>query len=109
MTPLPEKTCSIDKLITHPKLVAATLAGNKTQQRRNGVYGWPGETFTLDDSVFIITKLYKQRLGDMSDTEAKAEGYDSLDAYQALILRMHPNMQWQDDAEAWVHQFERQG
>jgi hypothetical protein len=45
MNAFPEKTCSIDRLITHPKLVAATIAGVKTQQRRNGVYGWPGETF----------------------------------------------------------------
>ena len=31
----PQKTCSIDRLVTHPKLVAATLAGSKTQQRRD--------------------------------------------------------------------------
>ena len=33
----PDRTCSIDRLVTHPKLVAATKAGVKTQQRRDGV------------------------------------------------------------------------
>ena len=27
----PEKTCTIDRLVTHEKLVAATLAGTKTE------------------------------------------------------------------------------
>ncbi|MDP3904067.1 MAG: ASCH domain-containing protein, partial [Methylococcaceae bacterium] len=45
MTTLPPKTCSVDRLVTHPKLVAAALAGSKTQQRRDGVYGYPGEEF----------------------------------------------------------------
>jgi len=48
VTDLPEKTCSIDRLVTHEKLVAATLDGRKTQQRRNGVYGYPGVCFELE-------------------------------------------------------------
>jgi hypothetical protein len=36
----PAKTCEIDKLIRHPKLIAATLAQKKTQQRRNGIYAY---------------------------------------------------------------------
>jgi N4-acetylcytidine amidohydrolase len=108
MTALPEKTCSIARLITQPKLVTAVLAGIKTQQRRDGVYGWPGEVFTLGDSDFVITSLHRQRLGDMTDVDAKAEGYDDLQSYQAIILKMHANMVWNDDGLAWVHSFERQ-
>jgi len=41
----PEKTCSIDRLVTHPKLVAAALSGTKTQQRRAAcIRGWNGTT-----------------------------------------------------------------
>jgi len=48
MNDYPEKTCEIDRLVTHPKLVAKALRGEKTQQRRAGVYGYPGETFELE-------------------------------------------------------------
>ena len=101
----PEKTCSIDRLVTHAKLVEATKSGIKTQQRRNGVYGYPGETFNLDELTFVITDLRQQRLGDMTDDDAKAEGYPSLAMYRDIILKMHAGMTWDDDGVAWVHSF----
>ena len=72
METYPEKTCSIDRLVTHPKLVAAAKAGMKTQQRRNGVYGYPGETFDLEGMTFVVTGLTRERLGDMTDEHAQA-------------------------------------
>ena len=101
----PEKTCSIDRLVTHPKLVAATLAGTKTEQRRNGVYGYPNEEFDLEGVTFVVTGLVQQRLGDMTDTDAQAEGYPTLAMYKDIILRMHQGMSWDDDGVAWVHSF----
>ncbi len=103
----PEKTCAIDRLIRHPRLVQAALDGKKTEQRRDGVYAWPGDTFELEGVVFVCTELKRQRLGDMSDADAKAEGYASLQAYRELILRMHRGMEWQQDALVWVHVFRR--
>ena len=103
----PEKTCSIDRLVRHPKLVQAALSGQKTQQRRDGVYAYPGETFELDGITFEVTDLRQERLGDMNDESAQAEGYPSLDMYKNLILNMHKGMSWQDDAPVWVHSFQR--
>ncbi len=108
MTDYPEKTCEIDRLVRHPKLVAAAIAGQKTQQRRDGVYGWPDETFELDGIAFIITALERKTLADMTDDDAKAEGYPSLEAYKDLILKMHPGMTWDDNAKVWVHHFKKQ-
>ncbi len=105
MDTYPEKTCSIERLVTHPKLVEAAKAGLKTQQRRNGIYGYPGETFDLDGITFVVTDLKHQRLGDMTDDDAKAEGYPSLDMYRDIILKMHAGMAWDDDGLAWVHSF----
>jgi len=102
----PEKTCAIERLLRHPKLVAAALAGQKTQQRRDGVYAYPGEIFALAGKRFKITALERQRLGDMSDADAVAEGYPDLQAYRDLILKMHPGMQWDDNHKVWVHHFE---
>jgi hypothetical protein len=104
----PEKTCSIERLVTHEKLVAATIAGRKTQQRRNGVYGYPNETFELEGKMFVVTDLYRQTLGEMTDADAQAEGYPNLEMYRDLILRMHAGMEWNNDAPTWVHCFKAQ-
>jgi hypothetical protein len=103
----PDKTCSIDRLLRHPRLIAAALAGHKTQQRRDGLYAYPGETFMLEGVEFIVTRVDRQRIGDMSDDEAKAEGYPDLASYKETILKMHANMQWNDDGLVWVHCFSR--
>jgi hypothetical protein len=107
MNNYPEKTCEIDRLVRHPKLVAAVLNGDKSEQRRDGVYGYPGETFELDGVRFVISSLTRQRLGDMSDADAIAEGYPGLAPYRDLILRMHPGMEWNEEHLVWVHAFER--
>ena len=103
----PEKSCEIDRLVTHAKLVEAALAGRKTQQRRDGVYAYPGETFELEGVEFTVTSLEQKTLGDMTDSDAQAEGYPSMDMYKGLILRMHEGMKWNDKHKVWVHSFEK--
>ena len=102
----PEKTCELDQLVTHKRLVEAAVAGRKTQQRRNGVYGYPGEEFELAGKRFRITDLRRETLADMGDDEARAEGYPGMDMYKDLILRMHKGMEWDGAAKVWVHEFE---
>ena len=106
-THYPEKTCDIDRLVRHPKLVEAAIAGIKTQQRRDGVYAYPGETFFLQDTKFTVTALERDTLGDMTDADAQAEGYPSMAAYKDLILRMHAGMEWDESHKVWVHKFEK--
>jgi len=103
----PTKSCEIDRLVTHPKLVEATLAGKKTEQRRDGVYAYPGETFELEGVEFTVTGLEQKTLGDMTDTDAQAEGYPSMEMYKGLILRMHEGMKWNENHKVWVHKFEK--
>lgn len=107
-TTYPEKTCEIDRLVTHGRLVDAALAGQKTQQRRNGVYGYPGETFHLGNELFVITSLTRQTLGEMTEDDAKAEGFPNLQSYQELIIRMHAGMEWNSSHPVWVHSFRKQ-
>ena len=108
MQEYPEKTCDIERLIRHPKLVAAALSGQKTEQRRDGLYAYPGETFVLEGVEFVVTSVDRERIGDMTDADAQAEGYPSLAMYKDLILKMHANMEWNDDGLVWVHRFKRQ-
>ena len=44
---LPEKTCSIERLVTIEADVERVLNGEKTATRRNGVYAYPGEIMVL--------------------------------------------------------------
>lgn len=108
MEDFPKKTCSIERLVTQPKLVAAAKAGTKTQQRRDGVYGYPGETFELEGMAFVVTSLTRQRLGDMTDQDAQAEGFPGLAMYKDIILKMHAGMTWEEDHLVWVHTFASQ-
>jgi len=107
MTEFPEKTCSIDRLIRHPKLVTAAIAGTKTQQRRDGLYAYPDESFELEGVRFKITLIERQKLGDMTDADAVAEGYPNLAVYKQVILQMHSNMTWNAEGLAWVHHFQK--
>jgi hypothetical protein len=107
MSEFPAKTCEIDLLVTHAKLVKAALAGTKTEQRRNGVYGYPGETFELEGVKFEIKDLRRESLSEMTDESARAEGYPGLEMYKDLILRMHKGMEWSGEAKVWVHEFAR--
>jgi len=107
MSQYPEKTCEIDRLVTHQQLVTAALVGNKNQQRRAGVYGYPGEKFVLEGVGFVITDLRLEILKTMTDEDAKNEGYPNLDFYRELIIKMHPGMEWDDSQEVWVHEFAR--
>lgn len=103
----PEKSCEIARLVTHTKLVEAALAGRKTQQRRDGVYAYPGETFELEGVEFTVTGLEQNTLGDMTDSDAQAEGYPNMEMYKGLILRMHEGMKWNESHKVWVHKFEK--
>ena len=107
MSKYPEKSCEIDRLVTHEKLVAAALAGKKSQQRRAGVYGYPGEQFVLESTTFVITDLRVETLRSMTEEDAVNEGYPNLEFYRNLIIKMHPGMEWDDSQEVWVHEFKK--
>ncbi|MCG7344537.1 ASCH domain-containing protein [Sporosarcina sp. ACRSL] len=105
MNELPEKSCSIERLVTIPADVEKVLKGEKTATRRNGVYAYPDEIMVLNGKEFKIDKLYKQTLGEMTDAHAKQEGYANLEEYKQSILALHPKMPWLPTMSVWVHEF----
>lgn len=105
MNGLPEKTCSIERLVTIPADVERVLKGEKTATRRNGVYAYPDEIMVLDGKEFKIDKLYKQTLGEMTDEDAKQEGFANMEEYKESILALHPKMPWLPTMSVWVHEF----
>lgn len=102
---LPEKTCSIERLVTVPADVEKVLKGEKTATRRNGVYAYPGEIMVLEGKEFKVEALYSQALGEMTDEHAQQEGHPDLESYKQSILALHPKMPWVPKMKVWVHEF----
>ncbi|WP_174616158.1 ASCH domain-containing protein [Virgibacillus ihumii] len=105
MENVPEKTCTIDKLVTIQEEIDKVLAGKKTASRRNGIYANVGEIMELQDKKFKIDDVYPQYLGDITDKDAMKEGYDDLKSYQQAILNIHPGMRWSPKMRVWVHEY----
>jgi len=105
MDKLPPKTCSIERLVTKPADVERVIAGLKTATRRNGRYADIGEVMELGDHRYVVERVYRQKLGEVTEEDAMKEGFENLDAYKESILSMHPGMQWLPQMKVWVHEF----
>ncbi|MFL6561195.1 MAG: ASCH domain-containing protein [Bacillus sp. (in: firmicutes)] len=102
---LPPKTCSVERLITMENDVKKVLAGEKTATRRNGRYADPGEIMTLEGHDFVVDRVYSQSLGELTDDDARREGFESVEDYKQSILSYHPGMPWLPQMRVWVHEF----
>jgi N4-acetylcytidine amidohydrolase len=102
---LAPKTCSIERLVTVENDVKLVLSGVKQVTRRNGRYADPGEIMELRGQSFEVYKVYQQAIGEMTDADAKAEGYTDIETYKQYILSMHKGMPWIPHAKVWVHEF----
>lgn len=102
---LPPKTCSVDRLVTMEADVKKVLAGEKTATRRNGRYADPGEIMTLEGHDFVVDRVYSQALGELTDDDARREGFATVEEYKQSILSYHPGMPWLPQMRVWVHEF----
>lgn len=102
---LPPKTCSVERLVTMEADVKKVLAGEKTATRRNGRYADPGEIMTLEGNQFVVEKVYSQSLGELTDADARREGFENVEDYKQSILSYHPGMPWLPQMRVWVHEF----
>ncbi|XRG78864.1 ASCH domain-containing protein [Rossellomorea sp. GAMAL-10_SWC] len=102
---LPPKTCTIERLVTLQEDVEKVLAGQKTATRRNGRYADVGEVMTLQNNQYVVEKVYSQSLGELTDEDAKQEGYSTVEEYKQSILSIHPGMPWLPKMRVWVHEF----
>src|SRR5699024_6892479 len=84
----------INQLITRKEMIEKVKQGKKTAIRRNNRYGDVGDTFELEGREYEITNIYEQKLGDVTEENAKQEGYESLAAYQESITSIHKGAVW---------------
>ncbi|UJL45650.1 ASCH domain-containing protein [Virgibacillus sp. NKC19-16] len=103
---LPPKRCSIDRLVTIPADIDKVINGEKTATRRNDRYADVDEVMVLNNRRFIVTDVYEQKLGDVTDEDALKEGFQNVEEYKQSILSIHPGMKWEPEMNVWVHEFE---
>ncbi|MFC4766648.1 ASCH domain-containing protein [Effusibacillus consociatus] len=102
---LPPKTCSIDRMITKEEDIQRVLEGEKTATRRNGRYADPGEVWEVGGRKFEVYNVFQQSLGEMTDEDARSEGFPNMESYKNHILSIHPGMPWGPKMKVWVHEF----
>ena len=56
-----------------------------------------------------ITAVYNQRLGDVSDDDARKEGYESLDQFKEAWNLRHPWQGWNPEQDIWVIEWKKPG
>lgn len=104
-TQLPPKKGEASQLVTLPEEVEKVLAGKKSAVRRNGRYADPGDVWELNGQKFQVDRVYQQTLGELTEENAREEGYPSLEAYKNSILSLHPGMPWVPNMKVMVHEF----
>lgn len=86
----------------------------KTQTRRLGKLRWKvgsihqAKTSFKKDSTFahlLIKALRKEPLGDITEADAKAEGYNNVAEYQEAFKLIYGR--WVPDLSVWVIDFKR--
>jgi len=93
--------------------VPMILSGRKTQTRRTGRCRWKvgtirqAKTSYRKDSTFArirILAIRQEPLGQISEADARAEGYNSVAEYQDVFRRIYGS--WDPDMPVWVIDFE---
>ncbi len=95
------------KLLPAERIRQQVLDGEITQLHRGNQYAEEGDVFEIDGTEFVVTEVRMERLGDMTDKDARAEGSPDLESYKRRIERTH-DTEWDDDDEAVLHRFEPQ-
>ena len=99
-------TIEAEELLPSEGIRQGVLAGEITQLHRGDEHAAEGNRFVIDGVVFEVTEVRRERLGDLDDADAKAEGSPNLEAYRRRIERTH-DVEWDDDDTAVLHRFER--
>ena len=88
-------------------------SGRKTATRR--IQRYPAEVGMRMRAVFPsysivdlhITAVYSQKLGDMSEDDAKREGYQCLDTFKKAWAQTHPREGWDGERNVWVIEWKK--
>lgn len=104
-------------MLFKPEHVEMILAGRKTQTRRawkrpmakvGGVYKVRTKLMTPEYHCKIeVTAIRKERLGDITEEDARKEGYASISEYYDVWERINGRGSWNPNQEVYVIDFRR--
>ena len=100
-----ENNMDISYMITREDMKKMVAEGKKTAIRRQKRFGDIGDTFELDGNTYEITNVYEQQLQDITDEQARQEGFADLEAYQQSITSIHEDAVWVPKLKVWAHEF----
>ncbi|SFS38741.1 hypothetical protein [Halostagnicola kamekurae] len=96
-----------DELLPSPRMRERALEGKVTQIHRGNQYAEAGDTFTIDGTTFEVVAVTDRTLGDLTDEDAQAEGFEDLEAYRSMLERAHEHFEWDPKSEVIRHEFEK--
>jgi len=96
------------------KHIRKILEGRKTQTRRLHKHTWKlGKTYAIRDSWFgkpqghiIITRKFRQKLGEISLEDVKKEGYSRLEDFRRAWEEIHGLGSWDPEQLVTVYEFQ---
>jgi len=95
-----------ETLLPNDRLREKAAAGEATQIHRGRPYADEGDTFVVDGEEFVVTTIEERTLGDLTDEDARKEGYRDIEQYREILTRVHENFEWDDDSTVVRHAFE---
>ena len=89
------------------------LQGTKTQTRRvhkrlwtvGRIYAVRDRWFTKPAGYILITRRFRQRLGDITQKDIKKEGYKELEEYKKVWEEIWGPGSWNSDLVVTVYEF----
>ncbi len=54
-----------------------------------------------------MVAVTERTLGDLTDADARKEGFDDLEEYRRMLNHAHEHFEWHDDSEVVLHRFEK--
>ncbi|NPV80716.1 MAG: ASCH domain-containing protein [Firmicutes bacterium] len=99
-------------ILFKPEHVEPILAGRKTQTRRVGKKRWNVGSihqarlnyYAKPFARIKILAVRQERLGDISEEDARREGYGSVEEYRKVFERIYGR--WVPDEMVWAIDFE---
>lgn len=99
----PEKY-DIEKLITRQADIGKVLSGEKTSERRNDRYADAGDELKLNGQPFVVENVYPQKLKELTDHNARQEGFQNLAEYKDALTSIHHGAVWEPERIVWAHE-----
>ncbi len=81
--------------------------GKKCCTTRRYQMGEAGDTFTVDDGVYRITRIEHLPLHQVRNLLFREEGADSPEQFERIFRSQHQFYEWDEGERVYVHFFER--